>query len=146
MAATSSAASTMLFSNAEVNRSTGLERVGEQYVYPLTRFLRGSAAKIYQFLTRFKSGSKYWVFSTRVWRMSVGFFNRYKLQGDRTNRNVRSGGRKAEIRSSWPSGIGIVMECTGRPHQQRNYCVMGAEDATEIRVGKCPGSRKADED
>src|ERR1019366_2042874 len=44
-------------------------------------------AKKYQFLTRFASGPKFWVFKARSPRMNVGFFNRYKPQVGRANLN-----------------------------------------------------------
>jgi hypothetical protein len=45
------------------------------------------AAKKYQFVTRSGSDPKFWVSNTRSPRMNVEFFNRYKLQVDRTDLN-----------------------------------------------------------
>ena len=58
---------------------------------------RSMRGKKYQFVSRSGSDSKSWVIKARMPPTNVGFFNRYKPQGDRTNLNVRSEAWKAQI-------------------------------------------------
>jgi hypothetical protein len=106
---------------------------------------RDGRAKKYQFVTRSESGPKYWVFNTRSALMNLGFFNRHKPQAHGTNLDVRSEAWKAAKQSSDHLASGLLPSVLGGPSNNEIIGVMG-QVHHGIRVGRCPTSRRADED